>query len=83
MKHSKIFQSLFEQKSAGIGQLQTRSGGKCSTHKRWRGGFYREDTEAKQGNCVIGCSLSSGLVWERLIGCDRLSFSFIFWDRSA
>ena len=36
--------------------------------------FYIDDTEAKQGNYLIGCNLSSALIWERLIW---LSLSFV------
>ena len=45
--------------------------------------FYREDAEAKQGNYLIGCSLSSCLIWERLVGCDWSFLNFTFLVTSA
>lgn len=30
---------------------------------------YGEDAETKQGNFLIGYSLSGGLFWESLVGC--------------
>ena len=44
------------------------------------GGFYREDTEAKQGNYLIGYSLC-GEVY--LAACDWSFLSFIFSDSSV
>ena len=32
-------------------------------------GFDRVELEAKQGNCLIGCSLSGCIIWEGLVGC--------------
>ena len=45
--------------------------------------FYREDSEANQGNYFIACSLSGGLIWESLVDWDGSFTSFTFSDSRA
>lgn len=35
-------------------------------------GSYREEGEAKRGNCLAGYRISCCLIWESLVGCLRL-----------
>lgn len=51
-------QAAIEQK--WLGALQHGSQGK---------NFYRGKVEAKEGNYLIGCSLSVCLLWKSLVGC--------------
>lgn len=69
------FKNLFEQKLIKIGQHQTGSGLEPSTDRSWRE-TYREEVEAKQGDHLIGSSLSHCLIWESQVGCDWLSLGF-------
>ena len=46
----------------------TRSGQECSTNRSYGKDSYKEDTEAKKGNYLIGYSLNGCLIWENLVG---------------
>ena len=52
-------------------------------YQELRKDFCGEDPETKQGNYLIGCSLSICFIWERFIGCDWLSLYFdsYFWQK--
>ena len=67
--HINIFlKSLFEQKSIQMGQHQSRSGGSAlPIRARGKKAFYGEEVEAKQGNYLIGSSLTSCIIWESLV----------------
>lgn len=41
------------------------------------------DAEAKQGNDLIGHSLSRCLISENLVGCFWFLLNFVFWDANA
>lgn len=64
LKQVKSFQSLFEHTMIRIREPQTKGGQGHLVDGRQGKGFYREDKEAKQGNDMLGYSLSSYLIWE-------------------
>lgn len=37
---------------------------------------FKEDVEAKQGNCLIGYTLNSCLIFEDLVDCNFFQFIF-------
>lgn len=59
---------LFEQKSIELGSIKLEVIRRTPLTEAGRD-LHREEGEAKQGNDLMGCSLSGRLIWESLVGC--------------
>ena len=66
--------SLFEQKLIQIGQNQPINGQEHPIKRRQGRDFCIADVEAKEGNYLIGYSLSGFLIWKSLVVCDWFHF---------
>ena len=72
-----FFYSLFEQKSTRFRQCQNQKWSGALEQQDLGKNFYREEVGAKQGNYLIGCSLSVYFIRKMLVGCLSLSFDFL------
>ena len=67
MKNSSVYVSkhwLELATKTGIAYEPSRTGGKT---------FYKAQAEGRQGDYLIGCSLSGCIIWESPVGCLQLA----------